>query len=64
MEDYDDTVYEGSGPSLEAAFEDAWHSAKRNNAPPGRYKATVVGVDAENPIHSYIVTIGPGPPDS
>jgi hypothetical protein len=59
MEDYDDDVYEGSGPTLEAAFEDAWNHAKKNRAQPGTYPAKLIAIEAENPIHAYIVTIGP-----
>jgi hypothetical protein len=59
MSDYDDETWEGEGPTVEAAFENAWHHAKEKGARPGRFAARVVGVTAENPIHSYIVVIGP-----
>ena len=55
----DDSSYQGEGPSLEAAFEDAWQKAKGNHEPPGRYTARLVAVEATNPIHTYIVEISP-----
>jgi len=60
MNDFDDDTYQGEGPSLQAAFEDAWHKAKEHGGPPGKYTASKIAIEASNPIHSYIVIIKHG----
>ena len=58
MNDFDDRHFEGKGANLEAAFEAAWHEAKEDGAPPGRYTVEIE-IETSNPIHSYIVIITP-----
>jgi hypothetical protein len=52
----DDQRWNGRGPSLEAAFEDAWHQAKQSGQS-GRFIIDSIGFEASNPIHAYIVVI-------
>jgi hypothetical protein len=59
MQRDDDDTYEGQGTKLHDALEDAWNKAKVKNAQPGRYKVKSIVIQTENPIHSYIVLIGP-----
>jgi hypothetical protein len=56
MNDFDDRSWSGEAPNLEAAFEQAWHNAKKDEAPAGTYKVAIQIV-TENPIRGYIVTI-------
>lgn len=49
------TVDEG----LHKAIERAWDDAKAKGGQPGRYTVHKIEIEASNPIHSYIVTIGP-----
>ena len=60
----------GTGPTVECAAEDAWNNAKKGLGPRGKVKAAKKGratytihisIVASNPIHSYLVTIDPGP---
>ncbi len=49
---------DGEHASLHAAFEDAWHRAKKEGAAPGEYDVAIK-IETTNPIHAYIVTITP-----
>lgn len=59
----------GTGPTVECAAEDAWNNAKNGigvrgkKVAPARARRTTyrihISIVASNPIHSYIVTIGP-----
>ena len=60
MEEGGKGPWKGKAPSLEAAFEEAWATAKGEGAEPGRFVVESIEIEAENPIHSYIVIIGPG----
>jgi hypothetical protein len=61
MDDDDLTQsWEGRGQHLHDALDDAWNNAKKNGAEPGRYVVQYVAIEAENPIRTYIVIIGPG----
>ncbi len=46
---------------LETAFDRAWEDAKAKGAQPGQYTVQIA-IEAENPIHSYIVLIIPAGP--
>lgn len=56
---HDDDRWEGRGPSLEAAFEQAWQEAKKSGQS-GRFTIDTIGFEASNPIHAYIVIIKAG----
>ena len=45
--------------SLQAAIEDAWENAKKDQAPAGCYVVDKIKVETSNPIHAYIVLINP-----
>jgi hypothetical protein len=53
-------TWEGYGEHLQAALENAWEKAKEDEAKPGTYVVQTIAIEAENPIHGYIVVIGPG----
>ena len=53
-------IWEGRGPDLHAAIEDAWHTAKKAGAGPGQFTVQAIAIEASNPIHSYVVVIGHG----
>lgn len=50
---------EGSNCSLQAAIEDAWANAEKDNppAPAGTYAVGDIQITTVNPIHGYSVTI-------
>jgi hypothetical protein len=52
--------WKGKAPSLEAAFEEAWATAKEQGAGPGRFVVESIEIETENPIRTYVVIIGPG----
>ncbi len=45
---------------LHTAFDRAWEDAKVKGGKPGYYAAQIE-VEAENPIHSYVVILTPTP---
>jgi hypothetical protein len=49
----------GTGATLEEATAHAWENARAHGAKPGTYEVTKIEIEAVNPIHAYIVTIGP-----
>jgi len=51
----------GTGATLEEATAHAWENARAQGAKPGKYELTKIEIEAVNPIHAYIVTIGPAP---
>ena len=59
FDQYDDSgPWEGRGPDLHAALEDAWGHAKgKTNA--RTFSVDSIVVEAENPITTYIVIISP-----
>ena len=59
MDDEYEQRWEGRGEHLHSAIEDAWNLAKRDGAEPGTYAVEAIAFEASNPIHSYIVIIGP-----
>jgi hypothetical protein len=50
--------WRGEAPTLELAFVQAWNKAKSGGANPGEYKVEI-SIIANNPIHTYVVTILP-----
>lgn len=60
MDDEVEAVWEGRGPDLHSALEDAWHTARKDGAEPGQFVVQAIAIEAGNPIHSYIVVIGAG----
>jgi hypothetical protein len=48
----------GRGGSVEVAAERAWENAKQAGAGAGTYELRIL-VEAENPIRTYVVIIGP-----
>jgi hypothetical protein len=53
-------VWEGKGVHLHDAINDAWFNAKKDGAGAGTYFVQSIAIEAENPIHGYVVVIGPG----
>jgi hypothetical protein len=53
-------VWEGYGKELHTALENAWELAKEDGAKPGKYVVHSIVIETVNPIHGYIVVIGPG----
>jgi hypothetical protein len=53
-------VWQGYGKHLQMAIENAWEKAKADGAESGTYVVQTIAIEAENPIHGYIVVIGPG----
>ena len=50
--------WRGQGPTLEAAFADAWNNAKRGGAEKDKEYPIKVLIAGNNPIHTYVVIIG------
>lgn len=44
--------------SLQCAIEDAWENAKKDHAS-GTFVVDRIEIEADNPIHAYIVVISP-----
>jgi hypothetical protein len=55
-----EVVWEGRGPHLHDALDDAWQNAKRDGAEPGTYVVQAIAIETENPIRTYVVVIGGG----
>jgi len=53
-------VWEGYGKTLPTALTNAWNVAKKDGAKPGKYVVQSIVIETTNPIHGYIVVIGPG----
>ena len=50
--------WRGQGPTLEAAFADAWNVAKKNGAEKDKEYPIKISIAGNNPIHTYVVVIG------
>ena len=61
MEEGGKGPWKGKAPSLEAAFEEAWATAKGAGEGAGTFVVQSIEIETSNPIHSYVVIIGPPP---
>jgi hypothetical protein len=53
--------WRGQGPTLDAAFADAWNNARRGGAQPDMEYKIEIAIMGNNPIHTYVVVINPNP---
>ena len=51
--------FEGKGPKLKDAIEDAWAKAKKSPNSPGTFRVEEIRVTGTNPIHEYRVILAP-----
>ena len=50
--------WRGQGPTLEAAFAEAWNNAKKGGAEKDKEYPIKISIAGNNPIHTYVVVIG------
>ena len=51
--------FQGKGPKLRDAIEDAWRNAKKSPNSPDTFRVEEIRVTGSNPIHEYRVTLVP-----
>jgi hypothetical protein len=51
--------FEGRGPDLHAATQDAWRKAKQSPNSPNSFKIAEIRVTGTNPLHEYRVVLTP-----